>query len=242
MSDKDPAVRFGAAYYAEYQRTPAAQGRLRPDGRGRVHGDPRRRVGVVDLGAGGRASSTSTGSSRSSTRPRAGHRGRSSGRRRTRSRCGSSAATPRSPARAPRAADRLGRAPGGRLHPCGVPLPRRADHPRGRHPLPRAPGGHRLPGRQRARPAAAAQRGRLPAVRRLAAPPLRHGRAAQRGVGPRLLVAPALDLGGPVAARRQLPAAVRPRLAPLPDRAGHRVHRLAGRHRPRARRTPLRTS
>ena len=139
-------------------------------------------------------------------------------------------------------ADRLGRAPGGRLHPRGVPLPRRADHPRGRHPLPRAPGGHRLPGRQRARPAPAAQRGRLPAVRRLAAPPLRHRRAAQRGVGARLLVAPALDLGGPVAARRQLPAAVRPGLAPLPDRARHRLHRLAGRHRPRARRDRRRRS
>ena len=97
------------------------------------------------------------------------------------------------------------------------------------------PGDHRLPGRQRARPATAPQRERLPAVRRLAASALRHGRASQRGVGPRLLVAPALDLGGPVAARRQLPAAVRPRLAPLPDRAGHRVHRLAGRHRARPR-------
>ncbi len=133
-------------------------------------------------------------------------------------------------------ADRLGRAPGGRLHPRGVPLPRGADHPCRRDALPRAPGGHRLPGRQRARPAAAAQRERLPAVRRLAATPLRHRRAAQRGVGPRLLVPPALDVGGPVAARRQLPAAVRPGLAPFPDRARHRVHRLAGRHRPRARR------
>ena len=68
---------------------------------------------------------------------------------------------------------------------------------------------------------------------------LRHtygdGRDAQRGVGPGLLVAPAQHLGRPVDARRQLPAAVRPCLAPVPGQADHRVHRLAGRHRPRVR-------
>jgi beta-galactosidase len=50
-----------------------------------------------------------------------------------------------------RAAHRLGRPAGGRLHPPRVPLPRRAGHPEGRRPVRRPPGGHRLPGRQRAR-------------------------------------------------------------------------------------------
>ncbi len=45
---------------------------------------------------------------------------------------------------------------------------------------------------------------------------LRHGRGAQRGVGPRLLVPQAQHLVRPVAPRRQLPAAVRPGLAHLP--------------------------
>ena len=39
-------------------------------------------------------------------------------------------------------------------------------------------------------------------------------------------------LGRPVAPGRQLPAAVRPGLADVPGAADHRVHRLAGRHRP----------
>ena len=63
----------------------------------------------------------------------------------------------------------------------------------------------------------------------------------QRGVGPGLLVAPAQHLGRPVAPGRQLAAAVRPRLAYVPGPADHRVHRLAGRHRPRVRpRRPVR--
>ena len=41
-----------------------------------------------------------------------------------------------------------------------------------------------------------------------------------------------------MAAGGQLPAPVRPGVASLPGRAGHRVHRLAGRHRPRRRRRP----
>ncbi len=149
------------------------------------------------------------------------------------------AATRRSPARR-RPAPRSAGAPARR---STSPTRRTASTPSGssaqvvgRHARP--PGGHRLPGRQRARPAPAPQPRRLPAVHRLAAPPLRDGRAAQRGVGARLLVAPALPVGRPVAAGRQRPAAVRPGLASLPGRAGHRVHRLAGRHRPRGHRRP----
>ena len=55
------------------------------------------------------------------------------------------------------------------------------------------------------------------------------------GVGAGLLVAPAVHVGRPVDAGRQRPAAVRPGLARLPGDADHRVHRLAGRHRPRVR-------
>ena len=50
-------------------------------------------------------------------------------------------------------ADAVGRAPGGRLLAPGVPLPRRARHPRHPRALRRPPRRHRLPGRQRAGPA-----------------------------------------------------------------------------------------
>ncbi len=107
----------------------------------------------------------------------------------------------------------VGRPAGDRLHPPGVPVPRRAGHPQDLAPVRRPPGRHRLPGRQRAGHRAAAQPRRLPAVRRRTAPDLRRRRDAERGVGPGLLVAPADHLGGPVDAGRQLAAAVRPGLA-----------------------------
>ena len=93
------------------------------------------------------------------------------------------AATPRSPARRDRAADAVGRPPGGRLHPPRLPLPRRAGHPHDRRPLRRAPGRHRLPGRQRARPAALPQPRRVPALRRRAPAPLRRRRGASTRPG-----------------------------------------------------------
>ena len=57
----------------------------------------------------------------------------------------------------------------------------------------------------------------------------------QRGVGAGLLVTQAQHLGRPVDTGRQLAAPVRPRLAYVPGQADHRIHRLAGRHRPRVR-------
>ena len=101
----------------------------------------------------------------------------------------------RSPARAATGVARaLGRPAGDRLHPPGVPVPRRAGHPRrssGRyadHPavigyqVDNEPGIDALP-----------QPRRLPALRRRAAAHVRHGRGAERGVGPGLLVAPAVS-------------------------------------------------
>ena len=95
----------------------------------------------------------------------------------------------------------MGRAPGGRLLPPGVPLPRRAGHPRGRRPLRRPPGRHRLSGRQRARDAALPQPGVIPALRRPAQGAVRRRRDPEPGVGAHVLVAPAERLVGPVDAR-----------------------------------------
>ena len=219
-------------------RVPAvrtAQDRPRPDGRRPLHGHPGRRVGLVDLGAGERTVRPRLAAAGPGRRPRARHRGRARHADLRRA----AVAGPAVPGDRRRARDRaahpLGRPAGGRLHPPGVPVPRRAGHPADRRPVRRPPGGHRLPGRQRAGQRAAPQPRRLPALRRPPAAHVRRRGDAQPRVGPGLLVAPAVHLGRPVDAGRQRPAAVRPRLAPLPGRADHRVHRLAGRHRPRVR-------
>ena len=145
-------VLFGAAYYHEYQPHRTARGRPRPDGRGPLHRHPGRRVRLVHLGAGERR-----------VRPRLAPAGP---RRRPRSAASpvilgtpTYAVPPWLARRYPEIAaerrtgqrDRLGRPAGGRLHPPGVPLPRRTGHPQDRRPVRRPPGRHRLPGRQRAR-------------------------------------------------------------------------------------------
>ena len=154
------------------------------------------------------------------------------------------AGTRRSPASgAHRAADRLGRPAGGRLHPPGLPVPRRAGHPRRSsaatpdHPAVIGFQVDNEPGQR-----AAAQPRRLPAVRGPSARHVRRRRDPQPRVGPRLLVAPALAPGrtcGPRTATPS-PSTTSPGGA-FQAAADHRVHRLAGRHRPRVRpRGPVR--
>ena len=137
-------------------------------------------------------------------------------------------------------ADGLGRPAGDGHHAPGVPVPRRARPHEDRRAVQGPPRGRRVPGGQRARAAPAAQPRGVPAVRRPPAAHLRRRRDPQPGVGPRLLVAPAVHVGGPVDPRRQRPAPVRPGVAPLPGVADHRDHRLAGEGRARVR--PRRTS
>ena len=103
-----------------------------------------------------------------------------------------------------------------------------------RRALPGPPGRRRLPGGQRARAAPAAQRRGVPAVRRPPRAHVRRRRDPQPRVGSRVLVAPAVHLGGPVDPGRQRPAAVRPRVATVPGVADHRDDRLAGQGRPEA--------
>ena len=144
--------------------------------------------------------------------------------------------------RAHRAAHRLGRPAGGRLHPPGVPVPRRAGHPADRRPVRRPPRGHRLPGGQRARQRTAAQPRRLPALRR---PPARtrYGDVETLNREWGLVywshrLSTWADLWTPDGnAQPQYDVAWR-RVPGPPD---HRVHRLAGRHRPGVRaRRPVR--
>ena len=109
--------------------TPAGD-RPRPDGRGRLLRHPGRRVGLVHLGTGGRTVRPRLARSRSSTAPTSAASRSSSARRPTPYRRGWPGATRRSPARpATGQADAVGRPAGGRLHPPGVPVPRRAGHP-----------------------------------------------------------------------------------------------------------------
>ena len=212
------------------RRTP--QDRPRPDGRRPHHRHPRRRVGLVDLGAGERPLRPRLAPARPRRRPRTRHlrRPRHTDVRRT------AVAGPPVPGdhrrAAHRRAHRLGRPSGGRLHPPRLPVPRRAGHPQDRRPVCRPPRGHRLPGRQRTGQRTPPQPRRLPALHRPPARQVRRRRDPQPRVGPGLLVAPAVDVGRPVDPGRQRPAAVRRRLAGVPGTPGHRVHRLAGRHRP----------
>ena len=123
-------IRFGAAYYAEYHRDDV-EADLDLMAEAGLHRHPGRRVGVVDVGAGGRACSTSTGCSRSSTAPTSAASASSSAPRPTRCRRGWPGCTRRSPARRP-AGQRIGwgaRQEVDFTH-AGLPLPRRAGHPR----------------------------------------------------------------------------------------------------------------
>ena len=140
-----------------------------------------------------------------------------------------------------RAAHRLGRPPGGRLHPPRVPVPRRAGHPQDRRPVRRPPGGHRLPGRQRARAASSATTtASSSASSTTCAHTYGDVETLNREWG---LVywshrlSTWADLWTPDGnAQPQYDLAWRR----VPGRPDHRVHRLAGRHRPRVR--PARTS
>ena len=194
-------IRFGAAYYHEYQPSPRLDDRPRPDGGGRLHRHPCRRIGLVDLGTGERASSTSTGCSRCSTAPTSAGSASSSAPPPTPSRCGWRGCYPEiagdSATGVPitGAAGRRWTSPTRRSGstPSGSSAHRRAVH--------RPPGDHRLPGRQRARHPPALQPRHLPAVHRPPAADLRRRRDPQPRVGPRLLVAQAVDLGRPLACR-----------------------------------------
>ena len=211
---------------------------------GRLHGDPGRRVGLVDVGAARTASSTSTGCSRCSTAPTSAASASSSAPRRTRCRRGWPAGTPRSPAR-PRTGERDRRGAAGRRSTTRHPafrfhaervirkiVARYADHP--------AVIGFQVdnePGLRLFHNHGVFQRFvddlRQHVRRRRDAEP-RRGVWSTGRTGCRTWA----DLWTP---GRQHPAAVRPGLAALPGRADHRVHRLAGRHRPRVRpRRPVR--
>ena len=75
---------------------------------------------------------------------------------------------------------------------------------------------------------------RVPAVRRPPRAHVRRRRDPQPRVGSRVLVAPAVHVGGPVDPGRQRAAAVRPGVATVPGVAHHGDDRLAGQGRPEA--------
>ena len=198
--------------------------------------DPGRRVGLVDLGAGERDASTSTGSSRSWTAPTNAASPSSSAPRRTPSRRGWPASTRRSRASGAPASASAG-APGRR---STSPTPPSASTPSGSS-------ARSSPGTPTTRRSSASRSTTNPGnellhnhgvfqrfVDHLRAQ-VRRRRDPQPRVGPGVLVAPAVDMGRPVDAGRQRPAPVRRRVAGVPGPPGHRVHRLAGRHRPRVR-------
>ena len=225
-------VLFGAAYYHEYQPTDRLEDRPRPDGRGRLHRDPGRRVRLVHLGAGERPVRPRLAAAGPGRRPRARHLGRP-GHADLRRPAVAGAAVPGDRRRDARTGQRIA---------WGARQEVDFTHPAFRFhaerviraiidPVRRPPRRHRIPGGQRAGQRAAAQPRRLPALRRPPAADLRRRGDPEPRMGPGLLVAPAVHLGGSVDAGRQRPAAVRPGLAPVPGRADHRVHRLAGRHR-----------
>ena len=137
-----------------------------------------------------------------------------------------------------RGAPSLGTAPGGRHHAPPVPAVRGGRHPGDRREVRQPPRDHRLPGRQRAWPVPAAQPARVRRVPALARRPLRGCRDAQPRVGAHVLVAAHPQLGRALASRWQPLAAVPARVAPLPGRARHRLHRVAGPHRARVRGSP----
>ena len=125
-----PSSRRGALRRGLLPRVPAhraAQDRPRPHGRKRtVHGHPRRRVRLVDLGAGERPLRARLAAAGPRRRARARHRGHP-GHPDLRRPAVAGAPVPgdRRGAR-DRPAHPVGRAAGGRLHPPRVPLPRRA--------------------------------------------------------------------------------------------------------------------
>ncbi|CAA9355731.1 MAG: GH42, partial [uncultured Nocardioidaceae bacterium] len=213
----------------------------RPHGGGRLLGDPRRGVHLDHLGAGGRTARPRlvAAGARRRARARDQHDPRHPDLRRP------AVARPEVPGDRRRARDRaadpLGGPAGGRLHPPGVPVPRRADRARRGRTVRRPPRRHRLPGGQRAGPGAAAQPRPLRVLRRPPATHLRRRRDAQPGVGPGLLVAPLDHVARPLDARRQLRSPVRPRLASFPGPPHQRLHRLADADRARVRpRGPVR--
>jgi len=236
--DPEPPVPRCALRSRLLRRVPAggdARSRPRPDVGGGLHRHPGRRVGVVHLGAAERGVRPRVAAAGPRWSARARHRGhpRHPDLRHPAVAADAAPGDRRDRRRRPR--DRLGSPAGDGPVVDRLPLVRRAHHPEGRLPLRRPPGRDRLPGRQRAREQPPAQRVDLPGVRRLAAEALRHRRASERGVGPGLLVAPDRRVVGTVAAGRQPHAAVRTGVAAVPGRAGHRPHRLAGRHRARVR-------
>ena len=245
MPGSPDRVLFGAAYYVEYQPPRPAQDRPRPDGRD-AHFSVirRRRVGLVDLGTGERHGSTSTGSSRCST-------ARTNAASRVILGTPTYAVPPWLARQYPEIAGeratgqrhRMGRSAGGRLHPPRVPVPRRAGHPRrswaDTPSTPRSSASRwtTSPGIELLHNHGVFQRF-VDHLRR------RYGdvETLNQRVGAGLLVAPPVDLGRPVDAGRQRPAAVRPRVAPIPGPPDHRVHRLAGRHRPASTHGPTSSS
>ena len=208
MNPTDPThtpsgVLFGAAYYAEYHREERTEADLDLMKAAGIHGDPRRRVGLVDVGTARRRVRPRLAPARARRRPRARHRGdpRDAHVRRA---AVAADGVPRDRRRAAHGRARaVGRTAGGRLLAPRLPIPRRARHPRGHRALRGPPRRDRLPGRQRAGHAALPQPRQLPAVRAPAEGAVRRRRDAQPRVGPHLLVAPAVGLVGPLDARRQ---------------------------------------
>ena len=215
-------ILFGAAYYAEYRVNGDLERDLDLMARGGLHRHPRRRVGLVDMGAAATGvfnldwlqpvldGAHARGISR-----------RSSARRPTRCPRGCARRTPRSRRAAHRAARSAGeraRRSTSRTRCSGSYAERR--HPGDRRAVRRPPRGHRLPGRQRARPVPAAQ----PATSSTGSCDWLRSRYgdvetlnAEWGLtywSHRLA-----RWARALASRRQHSAAVPPRLAPLPGRA-----------------------
>ena len=209
-----------------------SRSRPRPHGAGRLDGHPRRRVGVVDVGARGRTLQPRLASARPGRRAGAGDPG---GARHAHLRDASlaRAEVPRGQGRAPDGgADPLRASPGCVLRPPRLPVPCGPCRGARGHALSRPSNGHRLPGRQRAGDGALSQPLRLPGVRG------RHSRALRRrrrglqpAMGPRVLVASDQPVGRALGPRRQHGAFLRPGMASIPGCPDDRVHR---RSRPRS--------
>ena len=212
MNPTDPASSSRAASSSVRPTTPSttATDRIEADldlmKAGRVHRHPRRRVGVVDVGAARRRVRPRLAAAGARRRARARHPRSSSARRPTPCRRGCRSAHPEIAAERAhgRARSRGARARRSTSRTRSS-VPRRARHPRGHRALRRPPRRDRLPGRQRARAcelfhndgvfAAASSRRLQRAVRRR--------RDAQPRVGADLLVAPARATGRSCGARRQ---------------------------------------
>ena len=229
-------ILFGAAYYAEYHRDDRTVSRSRPDAATRDSRSSASASRCGRLGSRATANSISTGCSRCSTAHTSAASRSSSAPPPTPCRRGCSRRIPRSPPSSAPAS----RSPWGARqevdysHPAFL-LPRRTRHPQwsrryAEHPavigyqVDNEPGMLLFHNRGTFRRFVARLKAQYGDVETL-----------NREWGLTYWSHRLSRLVGPVDARRQHAAPVRPRLAALPGRPHHRVHRLAGGDRPRVR-------